>query len=298
MLFRSQSACWDLRVQPDPAGAGGGRGRGGEAGGRQGGAEPGGRQGGGEGQAAAGGGGGRGGQNQQSPFGAGCGAAGGGGGGGFGGGGAVTAGPYVLPGVYTVSLVVDGKTIESKPLRVNADPDVVLTEVERKKLYDMAMDLHDLQKRATEVANQIGPFNTRVTELSKEVDGKSDIPADVKATFASVSKDLAALAPKFAAPAGGRGGGGGGRGGGPPTPIGKLNQAKNGLMGGMWPTEQTMKAYSEAKLEVPKAINDANALFVKAAALSSSLAKYNVTLTAPTPTKPVAAAVTKSKSKK
>jgi photosystem II stability/assembly factor-like uncharacterized protein len=292
-----QSACWDLRVEPAPAAAaaGGARGRGGEGGA--------GRQGGGEAQASGGAAaaGGRGGQNQQSPFGAGCGSAGGGGGGGgFGGGGATNAGPYVLPGVYTVALIVDGKPLDSKPLRVTADPEVVLTEVERKKLYDMAMELHDLHKSASEVANQIGPFNTRVTELSKEVEGKSDIPADVKASFDSVSKDLAALAPKFTAPAAGRGGGGGGgggRGGAPPTPMAKLNQAKNGLMGGMWPTEQTMKAYNEAKVEIPKAINDANALFVKAAALSSSLAKYNVTLTAPTPTKPPAT-VTKSKTKK
>ena len=64
----------------------------------------------------------------------------GGGGGGFGGGGAANAGPYVLPGVYTVALIVDGKSMDTKPLRVNADPEVVLTEVERKKLYDMAME--------------------------------------------------------------------------------------------------------------------------------------------------------------
>jgi len=197
-----------------------------------------------------------------------------------------------------VALLVDGKSVDSKPLRVTGDPEVVLTEVERKRLYDMAMELHDLQKRATEVGNQIGPFNTSVTELSKEVEGKSEIPADVKASFDSVSKELAALAPKFTAPAGGRGGGGGGgRGAAPPTPMAKLGQAKTSLMGGMWPTEQTMKAYNDAKIEVPKAINDANALFVKAAALSSSLAKYNVTLPAPTPTKPVPAATAK-KSKK
>ena len=48
-------------------------------------------------------------QNQTSPFGAGCATGGGGGFGGFG--AAATAGPYVLPGVYTVALVVDGKTV-------------------------------------------------------------------------------------------------------------------------------------------------------------------------------------------
>ena len=39
---------------------------------------------------------------------------------------------------------------------------------------------------------------------------------------------------------------------------------------------------------MPKAITDANALFAKAATLSATLAKYNLTLTAPAPIKPAA----------
>jgi hypothetical protein len=30
------------------------------------------------------------------------------------------SGPFVLPGTYSVALVVDGKTVETKPLRVMA----------------------------------------------------------------------------------------------------------------------------------------------------------------------------------
>ena len=199
-----QSACWDLRVQPAPAPAGG-AGRG-QAGGGQAGGGQAGRQGG------------PGGAPAQSPFGAGCGGAGGGGRGGFGGGGGGNPGPYVLPGTYTVSLVVDGKTVETKPLRVIADPEVVLTEAERKKLFDMAMEMHELQRRATEVATGMGPLNTRLAELAKEVSSKSDVPADLKASVEALQKDVAALAPKLTLPLGGGrfggGGGGGGRGGG------------------------------------------------------------------------------------
>ena len=39
-----------------------------------------------------------------------------------------------------MALIVDGKPVDTKPLRVNADPEVVLTEVERRKLFDMAME--------------------------------------------------------------------------------------------------------------------------------------------------------------
>ena len=113
----------------------------GQGGGRQGG----GRQGGG--QAAAG----------ARTFGAGCSGGGGGGGGGFGGGGGANPGPFVMPGVYNVALIVDGKTIETKPLRVMADKEVVLTEAERKRLFDMAMELHGLQRRANDVVVELRP---------------------------------------------------------------------------------------------------------------------------------------------
>jgi photosystem II stability/assembly factor-like uncharacterized protein len=262
-----QSACWDLRVQPVPAPVTAAV----AAAGRQG-----------------AGGGGRGGQQTQSPFGAGC-ATGGGGFGGFGGfGGGGNPGPYVLPGVYTVALVVDGKTVDSKPLRVVDDPEIVLTSVERKKLFDMAMEMQELQKRGTETANTVTPLNAKVAELAAQVSGNAGIPADVKTSFDLFSKDLAAIAAKFAQPAGGRGfgGGGGAAGGGRGGPgvesvMTQVAQAKSGLMGGMWPTEQTTRAYGEAKAKVPKAIADANAVIVKAQALSSELAKYNITLAVP-----------------
>jgi photosystem II stability/assembly factor-like uncharacterized protein len=285
-----QSACWDLRVQPLPAAqfGGGGRGEG---------------QAGGAGQAAAGSqpgvpgaapGGGIG-AAQVSPFGAGCAAGGGGfGGGGFGG-GAATAGPYVLPGTYNISLIVDGKSVETKPLRVVADGEVALTPIERQRMFDMAMEMHDLQKRATEVQTALRPLNTRMAELTKEIGSRSDVPADVKATFEAFNKDLAAFAPKFAPAAFGRGGGAGpagpatppGQPAGPPTVnlFTRLGQAQNGLMATMPVSEQTTKAYAEAKAQVPKAILDANALFARAGALSTALAPYKLTLTAPPPVK-------------
>ena len=248
-----QSACWDLRVQPVAIQPVAGRG------GRQGGA------------------------GAQSPFGAGCGGAGGGGrGGGFGGG---SPGPLVLAGTYNVSLVVDGKTVDTKPLRVMSDPQVVLTDAERKKLYEMAIELHELQRRATEAGAGVGSLNTRLPELAKEAQGKSDVPTDLKTSIETLQKEVATLAPKLVAQGGGRGFGGGGRGGAPDNLASRLAQAKNGLMGGMWPTEAVMKAYADSKADVPKAIAEANSLFTRAATLGSTLTKHSLTLTAPTPVK-------------
>jgi photosystem II stability/assembly factor-like uncharacterized protein len=290
-----QAACWDLRVQPLPpapaasagqgrAGAGGARGgEGAQAGppspgapGAQG-APP---------QASAGQAGGRGGPGggqQASPFGAGC--AGGGGAGGFGGGAGGNAGPFVLPGTYTVALVVDGKTVDTKPLKVVADPEVGLTAVERKRMFDMAMEMHELQRVATLVSGAITPLNARLGELAKEVAGQKDLPADVKTSFEALQKDVGAVAPRFAPAAGGRGGagGGGGRGGAADSLVGRIGQAKSGLMGGIWPGEQTMKTYADVRAQAPKAMADANAAIAKAASLSGTLANYKLTLAAPAP---------------
>ena len=67
--------------------------------------------------------------------------------------------------------------------------------------------------------------------------------------------------------------------------VTRIGQAKNGLMGGMPATEATVKAYTESKTQAPKAMADANALFEKAATLSTTLAKAGLKLDAPKPLK-------------
>lgn len=287
----TQSACWDLRVQPLPTPATGQRGAGAGGGRGEGTAPAGAPQGGGRGGAG-------GGAPAVSPFGAGCGGAGGGGGGGGfgGGGGGGTAGPFVLPGSYNVALVIDGKTVDTRPVKVAADPEVGLTAIERRKLYDMATEMHQLQGLATQVSTAVTPLNTRMGELAKEIASRTDLPADVKASFDAFNKELAAIAPKFAqALGGGRGGagGGGGRGGATENLLTRIGQAKTGLMGGISPGDSTTRAYNEVKAQAPKAMADANAVITKASALSSALAKYKLTLAVPEPVKLPAAAPAK-----
>lgn len=194
-------------------------------------------------------------------------------------------GPYVLPGVYNVALVVDGKTVETRPLRVAADPEVALTQVERRKMFDMAMEMHELQKRGSEIATGVQALQREANAIAAGIGKRTELPADLKASFEAFNKELMALVPKFVV-AGGRGGGGGGGRGGAPTgdqPMARAAQAKNGLMATMPVTEQTTRAYNEAKAQMPKAVADASALFAKAATLAPQLAKFNLTLTPPAP---------------
>jgi hypothetical protein len=199
----------------------------------------------------------------------------------------------VIGGTYNVALVVDGKTVETKPIKVADDPEVVLTQADRKRQYDMAMEMHALQPRANEAAAAFGNLNRQITELGTTIAGRTDVPADVKSSFDAFKTELTALAPRLAAPQGGRGGGGGR--GNTEAIVGKIGQAKNGLMGGMSVGENTTRAYAEAKALTPKAIADLNAVIAKAATLSTTLARANLTLTVPQPVKmPEAAPVRKT----
>jgi photosystem II stability/assembly factor-like uncharacterized protein len=260
-----RSACWDLRVQPVAA-MPVQRGRGQNA-------PP---------------------APTPSPFGAGCEAPGGGGpgGGGFFGGGATTAGPFVLAGGYNVALLVDGKTVDTKPLRVTDDPEVVLTSIERKRQYDMAMEIHGLQPRAQDAATAHASLTRQINELSTTIGSRNDVAADVKTSLDAFKKDLDALSARLAVPQGGRGGGGGGRGAANESLLTKIGQAKNGFMGGMVVGEQTTRAYSEVKAQLPKVIADLNLAIAKARDLSTALAKFNLTLTVPAPVQALPASTT------
>jgi hypothetical protein len=228
-------------------------------------------------------------QPPRSPFGAGCDVPSQtGGGGGFFGAAAQTGGPWVLAGTYTVTLVVDDKTVDSKPVRVVDDPEVALTSVERKRMYDMAMEMHDLLKPVTDAVAAQQSLARQLTEVGDAIGKRSDVPADVTSQVESLRKDLAALAPMLTPPQGR-----GGRGDNPSV-VARIGQAKNGLMGGMPVTEQTTRAYTEAKVQTPKTIADLNAILARATTVSSALGRYNLTLTVPSPVKaPAAAAASK-----
>jgi hypothetical protein len=123
----------------------------------------------------------------------------------------------VYPGTYNVALVVDGKTIETKPMKVVADPEVQMNDVQRKRYTDMVMELHDLQRRGTQVTEALTSLDSQMTDLAAKVKD-SKAPAAVKTQFETLNKEFLSLRPKFgvgAAPGGGgRGGFGGGGGGG------------------------------------------------------------------------------------
>jgi len=307
-----QTVCWDMRVDaiganvaPDPnANRGGGAGAAGAAGGGvpPGGGPPqgnaaGGAQG-GRGAGGAGGGAGRGtlpqpdaGYMPMNP----CGG-GGGGRGGFGGGGGA---PMVLPGAYNVSLVVAGKVVETKPLKIVPDS-ALQGDTGRKRAAEMALDLHEIQRRGQQAADALGSIESQMSDVGEKVKA-SKAPDAIKTQYDAFVKEFDAVKAKFgvgpapaaaAAPAGGGrgGGGGGGRGGGGPVDqtnvLGRVNTLKNDLSGfGDMVSDTQLKSYTELKAALPKAVTDANSVIIKAMGMSQALKKYDVTLNAPAPVK-------------
>ncbi len=194
----------------------------------------------------------------------------------------------MLPGSYTVALLVDGKEVDRKPLEIVMDPEVRLTGEARVAYNRLLTELHELQRRATEeAASPLAALHAEVQKAAPKVDS-SAAPAEVKAEFAEFRKAFDAVRVKFGVPVlgGGGGFGGGGFGGGAAVNqqnvLGRLGQAKNSI-GSVWETPSAaLLAQADAvKAAVPPAIEEARAVLARARTVSQALARHGVTLLAP-----------------
>ena len=161
---------------------------------------------------------------------------------------------------------------------------------EHERYNAIVTDLHSIQRRGTEAASALNKLYPQMADVAKKVSENSSVPSLVKTQFESLNKDLDVVRKKFGVPlnapaAAGRGGGGGGRGGGAVDPDNVLLRAstvKTQIMG-IWemPSASLVRQYNEVKLALPKAVTDANALLGRAAGVSQSLKKYDITLNVP-----------------
>ena len=220
------------------------------------------------------------------------GAMGGAGGGGFGrGGGGANQGPQVLPGAYTVALVVDGKTVESKQLTIVMDPLVQLTQAQRVAYNALATELHAAQQAGAAAAAPMAALLTEVRKAAAKIDSTPTLPDSVKTQFAAFRKDFDVVRAKFGvgAPAvafgpGGGGGGGGGAGFGAndANVLARLGAVKSGLLG-VWetPSASVQSQAATAKAALEAAATESKAFMARAKTMSAILAANGITLTVP-----------------
>jgi hypothetical protein len=223
-----------------------------------------------------------------------CAAAGGAGGagGGFGrGGGGANQGPQVLPGTYTVALVVDGKTVESKPLTIVMDPQVQFTAAQRAAYNALATDLHTTQQAGAAAATPMTALLAEVRKAAAKIDSTPTLADSVKTQFAAFRKDFDAVRGKLGAGApavpfgpGGGGGAGGGAGFGAndANVLARLGAVKSGMLG-LWetPSESVQTQAASAKAAVEAAVAESKTFMARARSMSALLAANGITMAVP-----------------
>ncbi len=215
----------------------------------------------------------------------GAGGAGGGGGGGFGGGG--NNGPNVMPGEYRVTLVVDGKDVGTKSVRVGGDKDMQMTDAERKTWHDIALGLHELQRVANAAAEAVTTLGTQVTAAEALVKTAANAPATGKTALADLNTKLTDLRRRLGVGQG-QGGGGGGFGGQQGNVRGQLGQTKGQIMGSTsMPTAQQVRSAGELREDMVKLVADTNDLIAAVPAAYDALGASGAKPTALKPLGPL-----------
>lgn len=177
---------------------------------------------------------------------------GGGGGGGFGGGG--NNGPFVLPGSYRATLRVDGKDVQTVTVAVKGDPDIRITDADRRTWYDAAKGLHDLQAQASGAAEIVQNATAQLRLLEQQT-RDATVPANLKQQMDALSAELTRLRTRL-----GLAGGGGGFGGGAENVRGRIGQLKGAIMGSTsLPTTTQSAQIREVRAALPKVLDDAAA---------------------------------------
>ncbi|MFN8057915.1 MAG: hypothetical protein U0Q12_02035 [Vicinamibacterales bacterium] len=180
----------------------------------------------------------------------------GGGGGQFGGGG--VNGPFVLPGSYRVTLLVDGKEAGTQTVAVKGDPAIAITDADRKLWHDTALDLHELQRTANDALVALNHVSAQLGAAQELVKQGAQTPPAVKTAMDDLVKRVSDLRRRLGAPEPGDGGEGFGGGGRPPLRnlIGQLKGQVMGATGA--PTEMQRRLSSESRGDLSKLVDEIN----------------------------------------
>ncbi len=202
---------------------------------------------------------------------------GGGGGGGFGGGG--NNGPLVLPGAYRVTLSVDGREAQSVNVRVEGDPDIQITDADRRTHFDTAMALHSLHGTMNEAADLVTDMDRQLTSVNDALKGQPSALGSLKSAIDDLKKQVDGLKPRLGV------GDGGGFGFNPANVRGRVGQLKGAIMGSTsLPTETQTRMIGETRTVSAKVIDEVNAAVGKFPALYKELANSGIY---PAPLKPI-----------
>ncbi len=159
----------------------------------------------------------------------------------------------MLPGSYRATLRVDGKEVQTVSVTVKGDPEIAITDADRRTWFDTAKALHDLQVQANGAAEIVQNASAHMTLLTQQT-RNATIPPGVKTSMDALNTELERLRRRL-----GLGGGGGG-GGNPENVRGRIGQVKGAVMGSTSvPTTTQVAQVRELRAALPKVVEDAEA---------------------------------------
>ncbi|HEX5735261.1 MAG TPA: hypothetical protein VF131_20700 [Blastocatellia bacterium] len=162
-------------------------------------------------------------------------------------------GPQVLPGTYTVKLIVGSKTQE-KRVDVRLDPTITVAQADLQTQYDHALRLRDMQSSMTDAIRSLDSVKVQLEQIEKTVkDRMPDASADLTKALGDYKKQVDTLLGSIARPADAPGFGGGAR---LSEKIGGLFFTVEGVNAA--PTPSQREYFGELQAEFPKKVDEVN----------------------------------------
>ncbi|MEO8450709.1 MAG: glycosyl hydrolase [Gemmatimonadota bacterium] len=169
-----------------------------------------------------------------------------------------TPGPMVLPGDFRATLIMNGKEVASAPLTIQGDPDIQITDADRRRRYDLLKEGQQLQAKLAEAVDAVSTANKQLKDIKSQLPDSTKLSPAIKGTLDSLVKDLEPLKKKLGIR--------------DEDDTSEFNFAEFrkilpfklgavvGNIGGAVapPSENDLALWSEAKIEMPAAIDEIN----------------------------------------
>jgi len=104
--------------------------------------------------------------------------------------GAFPRGPRVLPGEYTLKLMLDGKEVMTKPLIVEEDPRIQLSPADAKARVDFLLAVNKLQRSGTESQNRLSTLRSQLASLRDNLNKQQNKPESLIALAGKVLDEV------------------------------------------------------------------------------------------------------------
>ena len=134
----------------------------------------------------------------------------------------------MLPGTYKATLSVNGRDAQTIDVMVKGDPEITITDADRRIWFDTARELHQLQAKANDVAEMVQNAFAQVQMLQQQTRRRERCRRTRSSSSMRVVKEFEAVRRRLGL--GQQGGGGGGFGGNTENLRGRFGQLKGQIM--------------------------------------------------------------------